>query len=157
MIPFTQHTITNRQHFRMLSILFLILSYTLSSFSQDTIRIKKKREYYDDCYFVLRYKGKEFKDTIPLALFNSDAKIELVMHKECEAGKTNDIFVSSFQLEILKNGVLNQIACVSSFFTDNQKKAIRSLKEGNAIHLTSIQVHAPDGFRKAKDLEIFLN
>ncbi len=139
----------------LLVLLFLLIP--LLSYSQDTIRVKKKREYYDDCYFVLRCKGIEYKDSIPLALFNSDAKIELVMHKDCEASKTNDIFVDRFQLEILKNGVLSQIASASSFFTDHQKKVIRSLKKGNAIHLTSIQVHAPDGFRKTKDLEIFLN
>lgn len=157
MNSFTQHTIMNRQHFRMLSILFLILSSTLSSFSQDTIRIKKKREYYDDCYLVLRCKDKEYKDSIPLALFNSDAKIELVMYKECEAGKTNDIFVDRFQLEFEVDSVHFRLTSSSSFLNDKQKQVIVEFKKNGSIKLTGIQLHAPDGFRKAKDLEIFLN
>lgn len=155
MNSFTQHTIMNRQHIRMLSILFLLIP--LLSYSQDTIRVKKKREYYDDCYFVLRCKDKEYKDTIPLALFQSDAKIELVMHKDCEASKNNDIFVDRFQLEFEVDSVNFRLTSSSSFFNDKQKQVILEFKKSGTIKLTGIQLHAPDGFRKAKDLEIFLN
>ncbi len=139
----------------LLVLLFLLIP--LLSYSQDTIRIKKKREYYDDCYLVLRCKDKEYKDTIPLALFQSDAKIEVVMHKECEAGKTNDIFVDRFQLEFEVDSVNFRLSSSSSFFNDKQKQVILEFKKTGNIKLTGIQLHAPDGFRKTKDLEIFLN
>ncbi|MCC6837185.1 MAG: hypothetical protein IT234_01490 [Bacteroidia bacterium] len=155
MYTFTQNTKKNRQHIRLLSILFLLIP--LLSYSQDTIRVKKKREYYDDCYLVLRCKDKEYKDTIPLALFNSDAKLELVMHKECEASKTNDIFVDRFQLEFEVDSVNFRLSSSSSFFNDKQKQVIVEFKKTGKIKLTGIQLHAPDGFRKTKDLEIFLN
>ncbi|MBL7888425.1 MAG: hypothetical protein JNL24_02670 [Bacteroidia bacterium] len=155
MHTFTQNNKKNRQHIRMLSILFLLIP--LLSYSQDTIRVKKKREYYDDCYLVLRCKGVEFKDSIPLMLFKSDAKIEVVMHKDCEAGKSNDIFVDRFQLEFEVDSVNFRLSSSSSFFNDKQKQVILEFKKTGKIKLTGIQLHAPDGFRKTKDLEIFLN
>jgi hypothetical protein len=135
---------------------FIVLCFiSVFSFAQDTIRVKKVRHYYDNCYLVLCADSNSYKDTIPKALFESEAKIEIRMFKDCEAGKTNDIFVSSFQLEFVSSGVYSELACSSSFFTDQQKKAITN-KKIKSFKITSINVHAPDGFRKMPDLEIML-
>jgi hypothetical protein len=135
---------------------FIVLCFiSVISFAQDTIRVKKVRHYYDDCYLVLYADSNSYKDTIPKSIFKSEAKIEVRMFKDCEAGKTNDIFVSSFQLEFVSSGVYSELACSSSFFTDQQKKAITN-KKIKSFKITSINVHAPDGFRKMPDLEIML-
>jgi hypothetical protein len=131
-------------------VLALFSFFTLSTFAQDTLKIKKVRNYYDDCYLVLRADSNYYISTIPKAIFDSEAKIELRMFKDCEAGKRNDIFVSSFQIK----GIGTEQAA-SSFFTDAQKKAIVKLS-GNTFTITNIQIHAPDGFMKQQDLQFFL-
>ncbi len=145
----------NSNRYKAITTFMVVCFISVVSFAQDTIRVKKVRQYYDDCYLVLCADTNCYKDTIPTSLFKSEAKIEIRMFKDCEAGKTNDIFVSSFQLEFVSSGVYTELACSSSFFTDQQKKAITN-KKIKSFKITSINVHAPDGFRKMPDLEIML-
>ena len=145
----------NSNRYKAITTFMVVCFISVVSFAQDTIRVKKVRKYYDDCYLVLCTDSNCYKDTIPKSVFESEAKIEIRMFKDCEAGKTNDIFVSSFQLEFVSSGVYTELACSSSFFTDQQKKAIIN-KKIKSFKITSINVHAPDGFRKMSDLEIML-
>jgi|GEM_PF-2245015 len=136
---------------------FIVLCFiSVISFAQDTIRIKKVRHYYDDCYLVLYADSNSYKDTIPKSIFKSETKIEVRMFKDCEAGKTKDIFVSSFQLEFVSDNVNIRMGSASSFFNDKQKQVITNETNLKSIKLSSIQLHAPDGFRKMPDLEIML-
>jgi hypothetical protein len=136
---------------------FIVLFFiSVVSFAQDTIRVKKVRHYYDDCYLVLCADSNCYKDTIPKSIFKSEAKIEVRMYKDCEAGKTKDIFVSSFQLEFVSDSVNIRMGSASSFFNDKQKQVIANETNLKSIKLSSIQLHAPDGFKKMPDLEIML-
>ncbi len=136
---------------------FIVLCFiSVVSFAQDTIRVKKVRHYYDDCYLVLYADSNAYKDTIPKSIFKSEAKIEVRIFKDCEAGKTKDIFVSSFQLEFVSDSVNIRMGSASSFFNDKQKQVVANETNLKSIKLSSIQLHAPDGFRKMPDLEIML-
>jgi hypothetical protein len=139
---------------RLLFSCLLLLS--LGACAQDTLKIRKVRDYYSDCYWQLSVNNNYYSDTIPKSFFTSDSKIELRMFKNCEAGKRNDIFVSSFQIEGKINDQDVMAMAPSSFITEEQKKIIVKLNAGMKFSITNINVHGPDGFRKAQDLEFYL-
>lgn len=147
---------SQNNRYKTITTFIVVCFLSVVSFAQDTIRVKKVRHYYDDCYLVLYADSNSYKDTIPKSLFKSEAKIEIRMFKDCEAGKTNDIFVSSFQLEFMSDSVNIRLGSASSFFNERQKQLIAKDANIKSIKLSSIQLHAPDGFRKMPDLEIML-
>jgi hypothetical protein len=147
---------SQNNRYKAITTFMVVCFISVVSFAQDTIRVKKVRHYYDDCYLVLYADSNAYKDTIPKSIFKSEAKIEVRIYKDCEAGKTKDIFVSSFQLEFVSDSVNIRMGSASSFFNDKQKQVVANETNLKSIKLSSIQLHAPDGFRKMPDLEIML-
>ncbi|HEX8515408.1 MAG TPA: hypothetical protein VF868_04355 [Bacteroidia bacterium] len=135
-------------------LVFIIIGLfeVTGSFAQDTVKVRRPD---DDrfCTLMLCLKNECFADTIPAHILRSDQKFELRINEKCNAKKRTDVFVKSFESIIITDGVKEQMAIHSSFFTERQMKAIRNLKPGQSVEIKNVVVHGPDAFRKMEDIK----
>ena len=125
-------------------------------YAQDTVRVKRPARGDDYCWLMLYTKGVYYKDSLPADALSGESKVELRMNDACPLKKKADIFVSSFEIETIENGVLQSTKVESSFLTDQQKRRIRAIPPGGFFVIRNIVLHAPDQFRKMDNLKIFV-
>lgn len=125
-----------------------------TSFSQDTVRIKRPE---DDryCTLMICVKKSCFTDSMPERLFSDDVNIELRINDKCDTKKRADVFVSSFELSAEADNS-RSLSAQSSFFTGPQKTLIRAMKPGEFFIIKNVIVHGPDGFKKMENMKIIL-
>lgn len=127
------------------------------NFAQDTIKIRRPERGDEYCWVNVYTKGSNYKDSIPLSVLTAGNKLELRFNETCPVMKKADVFVASFELELVINGSVQLSKAESSFFTDPQQRRLQLLKKGDTFKIKNMVIHAPDGFRKVNDLSIIVN
>jgi hypothetical protein len=139
----------------MNKILLITLMQFLGTdgFAQDTIRVAKPD---DDRYCFLTVCSNKIcsTDSILKSVLESEAKIELRIDDRCSEKKKGDVFVSSFEIWVERNGVKSVEKAYSSFLNGPQSKIIRSLKTGQSFEIKNVVLHTPVGLRKTTDISI---
>ena len=125
--------------------------------AQDTIKVRRSGRGDEYCWVNVFAKGAYFKDSIPLNIWKDNGKAELRINEACPLKKKNDIFVTSFEIELTVGGQKQVTKIESSFFTDKLKDKILLLNKGDSFLIRNIVMHAPDGFRKMDELKIYIN